>query len=129
MVQIFKKNMNFNFKNRTVIVTGGEGGIGQSISEKFIKFGANVIITTRNKNKLNTKSKKNNFVYLDFNDENSVNDFLYNIKKFKKIDILINNAGINKLSNIDKIEKNFLEKIYKVNLRGPILLTNQISKK
>ena len=58
MVQIFKKNMNFNFKNRTVIVTGGEGGIGQSISEKFIKFGANVIITTRNKNKLNTKSKK-----------------------------------------------------------------------
>ena len=129
MVQIFKKNMNFNFKNRTVIVTGGEGGIGQSISEKFIKFGANVIITTRNKNKLNTKSKKNNFVYLDFNDENSVNDFLYNIKKFKKIDILINNAGINKLSSIDKIEKNFLEEIYKVNLRGPILLTNQISKK
>ena len=61
--------MNFNFKNRTVIVTGGRGGIGQSISEKFIKFGANVIITTRNKNKLNTKSKKNHFVYLDFNDE------------------------------------------------------------
>ena len=43
--------MNFNFKNKTVIVTGGEGGIGKSISEKFTKFGANVIITTRNKNK------------------------------------------------------------------------------
>ena len=119
MVQIFKKNMNFNFKNRTVIVTGGEGGIGQSISEKFIKFGANVIITTRNKNKLNRKSKKNHFVYLDFNDENSVNDFLYNIKKLKKIDILINNAGITgpttELWNYNNDEWN---KIIKINLHG-----------
>ena len=121
--------MNFNFKNKTVIVTGGEGGIGKSISEKFTKFGANVIITTRNKNKSNTRNKKKRFIYLDFNDENSIDNFLDIIKKLSKIDILINNAGINKLSNIDKIERNFLEEIYKVNLKGPILLTNQISKK
>ena len=121
--------MNFNFKNKTVIVTGGEGGIGKSISEKFTKFGANVIITTRNKNKLNKRNKKKRFIHLDFNDENSIDNFLDIIKKLSKIDILINNAGINKLSNIDKIERNFLEEIYKVNLMGPILLTNQISKK
>ena len=76
--------MNFNFKNKTVIVTGGEGGIGKSISEKFTKFGANVIITTRNKNKSNTRNKKKRFIYLDFNDENSIDNFLDIIKKICK---------------------------------------------
>tara|TARA_Y100000590_G_scaffold470736_1_gene669008 strand:- start:4163 stop:4891 length:729 start_codon:yes stop_codon:yes gene_type:complete len=121
--------MKFNFKKKIVVVTGGEGGIGKSISDQFVKLGANVIVTTRNKNKLKMKTKKKNYIYLDFNNENSINIFLSKIRKLNKIDILINCAGINKLYDIDKINKNFLDQIYKVNLRGPIILTNEISKK
>jgi len=121
--------MKFNFKKKLVVITGGTGGIGKSISNKFVKSGASVIITTRNRNKLKEKNKKKKYIYLDFNNENSINIFLSQIKKLKKIDILINCAGINKLYDIDKIDKNFLDQIYKVNLRGPIILTNEISKK
>ena len=59
MVQIFKK-MKFNFKKKLVVITGGEGGIGKSISNQFVNSGANVIITTRNRNKLKEKNKKKN---------------------------------------------------------------------
>ena len=121
--------MKFNFKKKLVVITGGEGGIGKSISDEFVKSGANVIIATRNRNKLKKKIKKKKYIHLDFNNENSINIFLSQIKKLKKIDILINCAGINKLYDIDKIDKNFLDQIYKVNLRGPIILTNEISKK
>ena len=41
--------MKFNFKNKTVLITGGEGGLGKSICSKFAELGAKVIITTTNK--------------------------------------------------------------------------------
>ena len=59
--------MKFNFKNKIVLITGGEGGLGKSICSKFIQLGAKVIVTTTNKKLINKKTKKKSYVYLDFN--------------------------------------------------------------
>jgi len=120
--------MKLNFKNKVVLVTGGEGGLGKEICNKFLQLGANVIVTTTKKKLENKKVKRKIYMHLDFNSQNSIQNFLSNLKKIKKIDILINNAGINQVSSINEIDERYLEEIYKVNLRGPILMTKQISK-
>ena len=122
-----------NFKNKNIVITGASGGIGNALVKKFVSLGGNVLGSGRKSEKLdkikkqypNIKVKK-----FDISEHSRIEEFIDDVSlELGGLDILINNAGINKLSNIDKIEKNFLEKIYKVNLRGPILLTNQISKK
>ena len=120
--------MKLDFKNKIILVTGGEGGLGKTICNKFLKLGARVIVTTTKKKLVNKKTKKKRYMYLDFSNKNSIQNFLNNLKKIKKIDILINNAGINQLSYIDQIDERYLDEIYKVNLRGPIIMTKQISK-
>jgi|ETNmetMinimDraft_11_1059920.scaffolds.fasta_scaffold84582_1 3-oxoacyl-[acyl-carrier protein] reductase len=120
--------MQLDFKNKTVLVTGGEGGLGKSICSKFLQLGAKVIVTTTKKKLVNKKSSRKIYMHLDYNNKGSIQNFLNNLKKIKKIDILINNAGINQLSYIHEIDEKYLEEIYKVNLRGPIIMTKQISK-
>ena len=120
--------MKFNFKNKTVLITGGEGGLGKSICSKFAELGAKVIITTTNKKLISKKGKKKSYAYLDFNNKNSIQKFFNDPKKINKVDILINNAGINMVSLINDVDEKYLDEIYRVNLRGPIIMTKQISK-
>ena len=120
--------MKLNFKNKIVLITGGEGGLGRSICNKFLQLGAKVIVTTTKKELINKKNKKKFYMHLDFNNKNSIKIFFNDLKKINKVDILINNAGINKLSYINNVDENYLDEIYKVNLRGPIIMTKQISK-
>ena len=120
--------MKLDFKNKIVLITGGEGDLGKSICNKFLQLGAQVIVTTTKKELINRKTKKKIYMYLDFNNQDAIQNFLNNLKKIKKIDVLINNAGINRLSYINEIDEKYLDEIYKVNLRGPILMTKQISK-
>ena len=120
--------MKLDFKNKIVLITGGEGGLGKSICGKFLQLGAKVIVTTTKKELVNKKSSKKIYMHLNYNNKNSVQNFLNNLRKIKKIDILINNAGINQLSYINEIDEKYLEEIYGVNLKGPIIMTKQISK-
>mgnify|MGYP001339666262 FL=1 len=42
--------MKLDFKNKIILITGGEGGLGKAISNKFLQLGARVIVTTTKKN-------------------------------------------------------------------------------
>ena len=120
--------MKLDFRNKVVLVTGGEGGIGKSICNKFLQLGAKVIVTTTKKELANRKFSKKIYMYLDYNNKSSIQNFLNNLRKIKKIDVLINNAGINRLSYINEIDLKYLDEIYGVNLKGPIIMTKEISK-
>ena len=52
------KNINFNFKNKTILITAGTKGIGFELTKVFLEFGANVATFSRNKNNLKKLSKK-----------------------------------------------------------------------
>jgi 3-oxoacyl-[acyl-carrier protein] reductase len=90
--------MQIDFTNKLILVTGSTNGIGFNIAQKFLNLGAKVIITGRNFEKKNKLSlKKNYFFYkVNFQDLNSIKNFLKKIKLNKLIpDIIVNNVGGN----------------------------------
>lgn len=90
----------FNLKNRVAIVTGGAQGFGFSITERFIQSGAKVIIWDIDENECKKAISKLNsenclFEIVDVRQIKDIQSKLEEIeKKFGKIDIFINNAGI-----------------------------------
>ena len=117
--------MNISFKDHTVLITGASRGICKSLFKTYSDLGANVIGTTTNKKKYKNK----NLLKVNFENEKSTNSFFKKIKNLKKIDILINNAGINEISSIQNLSEKSLKKILNVNLLAPILLTKIVSQK
>jgi len=121
--------MNIDFTNKTVLVTGGTRGIGASIVRHFENLNAEVIATGAHKDQLHKSiNRRVKYHYLDLKNEKSISDFLEYISQQKKIDILINNAGINKIDPIEKIKDEDWDNIYNVNLYGPFVLSRAISK-
>ena len=95
-----------NFKNKVAVITGAGSGIGKEVSIKLANLGSKVILIGRSKKvtQLKKKIKKKNVVsYIcDLSEEKSVKD-LYDkiIRKYKKVDILVNSAGVTASGNID----------------------------
>ena len=89
-----------SLKNKIIIVTGSSRGIGKKISQGFLKNGAKVIgVSKKFHIKKIIKNKNYKHYYCDLSDKKEILKVLDNIKKEnKKIDILINNAGITKES-------------------------------
>lgn len=113
--------MHIDFSNKTIIVTGGSNGIGKEISEMFLNLNANVIITGTNTEPAWCASQsKCQFYKLDFLDPSSFTHFSAQLKKRERIDILINNAGIQIKHPIDKIDDNDWNKVIAINLTGPM---------
>ncbi len=127
-------NVKLELQERVALITGGTRGIGKAIAHRFLEAGANVIVTGTKKDeieRLNAESDKDksiSYLQVDFSKEDSVHDFLAKVKKLRRIDILINNAGINKVAlNTDSRTEDF-ELLCDINLKGPYLLCREVSK-
>ena len=109
---------------RVAIITGAARGIGQATAELFAKEGANIVVAdvadgTETVNKVKAAGTKGLYVKCDVSKADEVNKMVEAaIKEFKKVDILINNAGILR----DKIMWNMTEDewnlVINVNLKG-----------
>ena len=124
--------MNLNFKNKTVIITGGTRGIGKSLVHIFNDVGANVIITgTKKYNSVNFDFLKNNsriqYKQLDYLSDKSVKQFIRLVSALDRVDVLINNAGVNKIDTISEISIDDWDWMNTINLKGPFLLTQVVS--
>ena len=92
--------INFNLKNRVAIVTGGAQGFGYAITERFIESGAKVVIWDIDENEAKKtlekiSSKELSYQIVDVSNFETINKSLLETeKKFGKIDIFINNAGM-----------------------------------
>lgn len=116
-----------NTKNKIVLITGGTGLIGESIINEFIKCNYIVIFTyLKNKTKADKimSLHKNIYAYkVKIENSSSIEKMLKSVnQKFGKLDVLINNAGINKPEDFNKIKEKDWDKILAVNLKGPFLL-------
>ena len=86
-----------DLKNKVAVITGGAQGFGYSMVERFSKSGANVVIWDKDEELLKSLSLPDNVNYeiVDVTSYDSVhNSTKITLEKNKKIDILINNAGI-----------------------------------
>ena len=114
----------FDLSNRTAIVTGGAQGLGFGIAKRFIESGAEVIIWDIDKELLKSAEKKLNSNKATFQSVNvaSFEDVKKNIDQItaeKKIDILINNAGVTGLTaKLWDYPIDEWHKVLDVNLKG-----------
>jgi 3-oxoacyl-[acyl-carrier protein] reductase len=97
-----KKNL-IDFSNKNVIITGASRGIGKACAKLFSELNANVILTYKSNEqkaiqtlKELSNSDNNHSIYqLDISSPDSIENFFNKLnKKYNKIDVLINNAGV-----------------------------------
>lgn len=115
--------MKTKYKDLTIWITGASSGIGEALSIAFAKRGATIILSGREKDKLETvrnrcKYSKNHLIIpFDINDAKQAKE-AYEVAKTQagKIDWLINNAGISQRSLIiettEEVERQIMEVDY-----------------
>ena len=121
--------MKLTFKGKVAVVTGGSGGIGLDVSKKLAKLKIKVLILDIKKPKFNA----NKFIYfekVDLSNKTAINQVLDKfIKKHKRIDYLINAAGVlwfDKDLGLEKIETSIWNKVFDINLKSMFLVLKKI---
>lgn len=112
----------FSLINKTLVITGGGSGIGQAISLLFAKQGAEVNILELNQaaaestvNQIIAEGGKAKAFACNVADQQSVKEVF---AQFPKVDILINNAGIAHVGNLENTTEADIDRIYNVNIKG-----------
>ena len=112
-------------KNKIAIITGSASGFGKGIAKKFTEEGAKLILVDINSNLLKKVSKslnQDNFVADVSKDSNFKSLLKYSYKKYKTIDIIVNNAGItHKPKSMETVTNNEFDKVFKVNAKSVYL--------
>lgn len=117
---MFNKDM---LKGKVAVITGGGTGIGKIVSIQFAKLGAKIAIIHRKQENIDSGVKEIGkygdcigFV-ADLRNYDEVNEAFKKIAdKYKKIDILINNAGGQFIAPFEKISPNGFDAVVKTNL-------------
>ena len=119
------------FKNKVVIITGAGGGQGREEALLFAKEGAHVVVDDFNEEGANetvqlVKRQKTPgkvlVSYADVRDENEVKKMVADtIKQFKKIDVLVNNAGIYRGHSVPETKEEEWYEVIDTNIKGPFL--------
>jgi len=105
-------------KNKNILVTGVGKGLGKNMVESFVKSGAFVYGVTRSRSDINKlKNLKNLKVYLgDVRNIKLINKiFKQSIKDKKKINCLVNNAGIRQRLKFQKISDKKIKEVFDIN--------------
>ncbi len=126
--------MKYDFNNKIILITGGTRGIGKQVADDLHSLGATLLITGTNSGEVQTlneaavkTSENKKYLALDLLQPDSVTEFINELKKYSKIDGLVNNAGINRLNPIQDAIVSDWDDMLKVNLTSPFLLLNAVS--
>ncbi len=114
-------------KGKTIVVTGGGSGLGKAMTAYFLELGANVVITSRNLEKLqNVKNELETAtggkvlpVQCDVRNYDEVEAMVEaSVKEFGTIDVLLNNAAGNFISPTERLSANAFDTIIDIVLKG-----------
>lgn len=116
-------------EKKVALVTGAASGIGLEIAREFAKEGAKVVISDLNEDagvraakELNEQGYEAIAVTCDVTKEDQVNDsFQKTLDAFGRLDILINNAGLQHVSDIENFPAEKFEFLIKVMLTAPFI--------
>ena len=116
-----------SLKGNTIVITGGGSGLGKAMTTYFLELGANVVITSRNIDKLNkvkTELEERTGgkvlpVQCDVRNYDEVESMLKaSLDEYGKVDGLLNNAAGNFISPTERLSSNAFDTIIDIVLKG-----------
>jgi NAD(P)-dependent dehydrogenase (short-subunit alcohol dehydrogenase family) len=115
-----------NVMKKTVLVTGGNKGIGLETTRLFVQNNYKVIIVARDYKNFEFNENDNvEKINYDVSNINGIKDL---VRKIGHVDIFVNNAGIMNSIAYDNYSEDNIDKIMKINLYAPIEFIIQVSK-
>jgi NAD(P)-dependent dehydrogenase (short-subunit alcohol dehydrogenase family) len=130
-----EKKLEYNLKDKVVIITGGNSGIGKAAASQLAKLGASVVVAARSKERGEravedirraSDSFEIEFIQVDMSSQKSIRQFAAVFNQcYERLDVLIHNAA-----NFDHRQKQpvlteeGLETVFATNHLGPFLLTH-----
>lgn len=111
--------------NQTVILTGSEGQLGHQYARRLLEKGYRVIGFDLSDSTKNTGIE---YYRVDIGKSKEIQNALALIAKTDKVDILINNAGVAVFSPFEERTEEELDFVIHVNLKGTILVTQEVFK-
>lgn len=121
-------------ENKVVFVTGAASGIGYQIGEAFLNEGAKVVFTDINEEKINevTEGFRNKGfdclgIKVDVTKEEDIKTAIdATVRKYGRLDVLLNNAGLQHVSPIEEFSTEKFEFMIKVMLVAPFMATKHV---
>jgi NAD(P)-dependent dehydrogenase (short-subunit alcohol dehydrogenase family) len=123
-------------QKRVVIVTGAGRGIGQFIAKAFLQKGDDVILAELNE-ELGRETERMfvkqgyraHFFKTDVSKVDNIQHLMtYVSKKFERVDVLINNAGISEFSDVLELDEMDWDRILATNLKGVFFCAKEVAK-
>jgi|HigsolmetaAR205D_1030408.scaffolds.fasta_scaffold01104_2 3-oxoacyl-[acyl-carrier protein] reductase len=128
-------SMDFGFKGKTALVLASSQGLGKAIATRLVEEGADVMITSRNEeklidvaNQLNALGKgKAAFIKTDITSKEEISRLVnQTIKEFGKIDLLVNNAGGPPAGGFEQMTDEDWQNAFELNLLSYIRTIREI---
>ena len=123
--------------SKVIVITGASRGIGREIAKTLAKEGHTIIANYNKsekeaqklKKELQEENKEIDIYKANIANEEEVQEMIKHIiKKYKKIDVLINNAGIDKIQLVTEVTKKDWDEIINTNLYGTFYISQQAAK-
>jgi len=121
-------------QDKVALITGGSRGIGKAVSLGLARYGARILLTFRRErekadavvSEIVAAGGEAAAMQLEVTDRLSVRAAVEAAEKiFGGLDVLVNNAGINKPTDFDQISDSDWDEILAVNLKGPFLCAQE----
>ncbi|HEX9512319.1 MAG TPA: SDR family oxidoreductase [Puia sp.] len=110
-----------SFKNKVVVVTGGNSGIGYATAKEFVASGAKVVITGRNKQAVEKAASEINAegIVSDQGDLKAIDQLVAAVSaRYGKVDTLFINAGVAAFAPLEAITEEQFDNTLDINYKG-----------
>lgn len=129
----------FSLKGKIALITGGSRGIGQAIAMAFAEAGADLVVSSRNKRppeldnvaeQICSQGRKALAISAHVGKKGDVQNLVQKtLREFGRIDVLVNNAGVNPvLSTMVDLKDETFEKVMEINLKGAFLMSKAVAR-
>ncbi len=117
-------------KDKVIIITGASMGIGKAIAELLGGEGAHIVLAARKEAELKKVAEKISGAHIVRTDMTSVKDIdnliAETLKKFGRIDVLVNNAGQGIYGAVENTNIENYRRIFELNVVGPLIAMQKV---
>lgn len=122
-----------NLTGKVALITGASGGIGTAIAHRLSSMGMHLVITGRNRKKLDTLKKeieiigtKVHVIVTDISATDTPKELIEEaIQTFSELDVLVNNAGYAISKPLEETTVDEWDQLFAVNARAPFFMCKE----